>query len=243
MSIRSAKVFLRNVSFSLHMAGQRGIVYLTLEVMKVENLSVTLKRRRKEMGFTLAQIADEMGVTEATVQRWESGNIKSIRYDKIKKLAEVLKVHPASFMGWGENKNGIPENLTPLDPMEKIPLIGEIACGTPILAEQNITDYVDLPGHIHADFALTCKGDSMIYAGIRDGDIVYIRHQEEVENGQIAAVMVGDEEATLKRFYFDGETLQLVPENSRYRPLAFTGEDINHVHVIGLAVAYTRVID
>lgn len=209
----------------------------------MENLSAILKRRRKEMGLTLAQIADGMGVTEATVQRWESGNIKSIRYDKIKRLAEILKVHPASFMGWAESKNDFPENLTPLEPMEKIPLIGEIACGTPILAEQNITDYVDLPGRIHADFALTCKGDSMIYAGIKDGDIVYIRQQEEVENGQIAAVMVGDEEATLKRFYFDGEMLQLVPENSRYRPLVFMGADINQVHVIGLVVAYTRVIE
>lgn len=209
----------------------------------MENLSSVLKRRRKELGLTLAQVADAMGVAEATVQRWESGNIKSIRYEKIERLAEVLEVNPASFMGWASANETMPSNIRPLEPMGKVPLIGEIACGTPILAEQNITDYVDLPGHIHADFALTCKGDSMIYAGIKDGDIVYIRQQEKVENGQIAAVRVGDEEATLKRFYFDGEMLQLVPENSRYRPLVFTGEDINQVHVIGLAVAYTRVIE
>ena len=209
----------------------------------MENLSAVLKRRRRDLGLTLAQVADAMGVTEATVQRWESGNIKSIRYEKIGKLAEVLEVSPASFMGWSDENNSMPSNVRPIEPMGKVPLVGRIACGTPILAEQNIEDYVDLPHHIRADFALTCEGDSMINLGIHEGDAVYIRQQDEVENGQVAAVRVGDEEATLKRFYFDGEMLQLVPENSKYRPLVFTGENINQVHVIGLAVAYTRVIE
>lgn len=209
----------------------------------MENLSIVLKRRRKELGLTLAQIADAMGVAEATVQRWESGNIKSIRYEKIGKLAEILEVNPASFMGWSSTMENMPSNVRPLEPMNKVPLVGKIACGTPILAEQNIEEYIDLPRHIRADFALTCEGDSMINLGIQDGDVVYIRQQDEVENGQVAAVRVGDEEATLKRFYFDGEMLQLVPENSKYRPLVFTGESINRVHVIGLAVAYTRTIE
>lgn len=83
----------------------------------------------------------------------------------------------------------------------------------------------------------------MIQAGIQEGDVVYIRRQEEVENGQIAAVMVDEEEATLKRFYYDGNMLQLVAENRKYPPKVFTGEDINRVRVIELAVAYTRVIE
>lgn len=209
----------------------------------MENLSVVLKRRRKELGLTLAQVADAMGVTEATVQRWESGNIKSIRYEKIGRLAEILEVNPASFMGWADTNKDMPPNVIPLEPMEKIPLVGKIACGTPILAEQNIEEYIDLPRHIRADFALICEGDSMINLGIHEGDIVYIRQQEEVENGQVAAVRVGDEEATLKRFYFDGEMIQLVPENSKCRPFVFAGESMNQVHVIGLAVAYTRTIE
>lgn len=206
----------------------------------MENLSAVLKSRRRELGLTLSQIAEQMGVAEATVQRWESGNIKSVRYDKISKLAEVLQVNPTSFMDWGDN---LPSNVRPLEPMDKIPLLGRIACGEPILAEENIEDYVDLPRHIRADFALTCHGDSMINAGIRDGDIVYIWKQERVENGQIAAVRVGDDEATLKRFSYDGACIRLTPENLSYPTKSFFGQDMEQVHVMGLAVAYTHAIE
>lgn len=203
-------------------------------------LSSVLKQRRKELGLTLLQIADAVGVTEATVQRWESGNIKTVRHEKIAKLSEVLKVSPAALMGWEEP---LPSNIMPLPEMKKVPLIGNIACGTPILAEENITDYIDLPGHIRADYALTCRGDSMINAGIRDGDIVYIRKQETVENGQIAAVLVGDDEATLKRFYLMDGKVTLNAENPAYPPMVYVGEEIRAVHVIGLAIAFTHAID
>lgn len=203
-------------------------------------LSSVLKQRRKELGLTLLQIADAVGVTEATVQRWESGNIKTVRHEKIAKLSEVLKVSPAALMGWEEP---LPSNIMPLPEMKKVPLIGNIACGTPILAEENITDYIDLPGHIRADYALTCRGDSMINAGIRDGDIVYIRKQEAVENGQIAAVLVGDDEATLKRFYLMDGKVTLNAENPAYPPMVYVGEEIRAVHVIGLAIAFTHVIN
>lgn len=203
-------------------------------------LSSVLKQRRKELGLTLLQIADAVGVTEATVQRWESGNIKTVRHEKIAKLSEVLKVSPAALMGWEEP---LPSNIMPLPEMKKVPLIGNIACGTPILAEENITDYIDLPGHIRADYALTCRGDSMINAGIRDGDIVYIRKQETVENGQIAAVLVGDDEATLKRFYLMDGKVTLNAENPAYPPMVYVGEEIRAVHVIGLAIAFTHVIE
>lgn len=208
----------------------------------MNSLSTVLKQRRKELGLTLLQIADAVGVTEATVQRWESGSIKSVRYEKLGKLADVLKVPPAALMGWDDTPSALPSNVVPLRPMGKIPLVGQIACGTPILAEQNITDYVDLPGHIRADYALTCLGDSMIGAGIRDGDIVYIRQQEEVENGQIAAVSVDQDEATLKRFYLEQGVVQLVAENPAVPPLFFIGADVTRVQVLGLAVAYTHTI-
>lgn len=126
--------------------------------------------------------------------------------------------------------------------MDQIPLVGDIACGTPILAEENITDYVDLPGHIRADFALTCRGDSMIGAGIQDGDIVYIRHQETVENGQIAAVLVGSEEATLKRFYRSNNAVTLNAENPSYAPMVFVGEEAAQIRILGLAIAFTHPI-
>lgn len=137
----------------------------------------------------------------------------------------------------------LPKNVVPLPQMKKVPLVGRIACGAPILAEQNIEEYIDLPTHINADYALTCKGESMINIGIHSGDIVYIRQQVEVENGQVAAVMVGDEEATLKRFYHNGDVVQLIAENSAVAPLVFVGEEAAQVHVLGLALAYTHVIE
>lgn len=205
----------------------------------MNGLSTVIRKRRRDLGLTLAQIAEMMGVTEATVQRWESGNIKTLRYEKISKLANILEVNPAALMGW---EDALPSNVVPLHPMKKVPLVGQIACGTPILAEENITDYVDVPGHIRADYALTCKGDSMINAGIREGDVVYIRQQEEVENGQIAAVLIDNDEATLKRFYHKGDTVQLIPENPAFPPLVYIGEEANAVRVLGLAVAYTHII-
>lgn len=201
-------------------------------------LSSILRQRRKDLGYTLLQIADAVGVSEATVQRWESGNIKSLRHENLIKLAEILNVTPAYLMGWNTESIPLPDNVTPIGQFNKVPLLGEIACGTPILAEQNITDYVDAPGHIRADYALVCHGDSMINAGIRDGDIVYIRQQDMVDNGQIAAVIIDNEEATLKRFHYDGNTVILSPANDTMAPRSFTGEAMNSVRVLGRAVAF-----
>ena len=135
----------------------------------------------------------------------------------------------------------LPANVTPMPSMGKVPLIGTIACGTPILADENTEEYVDLPKHIRADFALTCKGDSMIGADIHDGDVVYIRQQAEIRSGQIAAVLIEDE-ATLKRIYFQGETVLLQPENPAYTPMIFSGQDAAALRILGLAVAFTHAL-
>lgn len=135
----------------------------------------------------------------------------------------------------------IGSNIIPMPPMRKIPLLGAIACGAPILAEEHIEEYIDIPKHIHADFALTCKGDSMINARIFDGDIVYIRQQDSVENGEIAAVLI-DSEATLKRVKLYGDHISLEPENPMYKPLVFWNEEMNDVRILGKAVAFTSVV-
>lgn len=131
-------------------------------------------------------------------------------------------------------------NLMPIEPMERIPLLGAIACGYPILAQENIEDYIDLPRTIKADFALTCEGDSMIDAGIKDGDVVYIRSQPEVQNGQIAAVLVDGESATLKRFFFNDGVVTLMAANQSYPPIVKAGSDVEQVRVLGLAVGLSR---
>ena len=201
-----------------------------------------IRSRREALGITQTELADALSTTKQNIYKYENGIISNIPSDKIEAMAEILKTTPAYLMGW-EEETVLPPNIEPLGYMQKIPLVGQIACGTPILAEQNIEDYVDLPGHIRADFALTCKGESMIGAGIRTGDIVYIRKQEEVENGQIAAVMVGGDEATLKRVYTKPGVVQLVAENPNIAPAVFIGKEAEQIHIIGLAVAYTHVLD
>lgn len=135
---------------------------------------------------------------------------------------------------------GIP-NIIPMPEMRKVPLIGTIACGAPILATEHIDEYIDIPRHISADFALTCKGDSMINARVFDGDIVYIRQQDTVDNGEIAAVLI-DGEATLKRVHLFEDHISLEPENPQYRPFVYWGEEMNDIRILGKAIAFTSAI-
>ena len=137
----------------------------------------------------------------------------------------------------------LPKGVVPMPSKSSIPLVGTIACGTPILAEENREGNVDLPERIHADFALRCKGDSMINARIYDGDIVYIRQQDTVERGEIAAVRIGTE-ATLKRvnYYPEKNTMILKAENTKYDDLIYSGEELNDVRILGKAVAFTSTV-
>lgn len=208
-----------------------------------ERMAQRIKELRQARGLTLEQVADVVGVGKSTVRKWETGMIANMRRDKIASLAKALGTTPAYLMGWEEPKSQIPShpNIIPMPEMKKVPLIGNIACGAPILAEEHITEYVDIPKHIPADFALTCKGDSMINARIFDGDIVYIRQQSTAENGEIAAVLI-DEEATLKRVRLYDDHISLEPENPQYRPLVYWGEEMNTVRILGKAIAFTSSI-
>ena len=202
-----------------------------------------MKQRRKELGFSAEKIAERLGVSPATIYRYEKGDIEKVPVDIFAELAKILQTTPAYLMGWEEQpepkKPTIPPGFEPMPKMKKIPLIGSIACGTPILAEQNIEKLVDVPEHIRCDFSLTCHGDSMVDAGIHDRDVVYIRIQPEVENGEIAAVRIG-EEATLKRVYYTPGTLTLMPANPTYAPMVYTGPQLNDVHIEGKAVGWTH---
>ena len=201
-----------------------------------------LKNRRTELGLTQLDVANAVGVSEATVSRWESGDIANMKRSRIASLASVLKMSPSIIMGWNEEHEAhVPSNIIPMPAMRKVPLVGSIACGTPILAEENLDGTVEAPDHVRADFALRCKGDSMINARIFDGDIVYIRQQESVEHGEIAAVLIGDE-ATLKRVYIYDDCISLEAENPQYKPMVYRGEEMNNIRILGKAVAFTSVI-
>lgn len=197
---------------------------------------------RKAQGLTLEEVGRAVGVGRSTVRKWENGMIANMRRDKIASLAAALHTTPAYLMGWKEEDFAVTvENILPMPNMRPIPLLGTIACGEPILADENLDGEVAAPEHVTADFALRCKGDSMINARIYDGDVVYIRQQDTVRDGEIAAVLIGDE-ATLKRVRLFPDHIVLEPENPQFRPLAFWGEEADAVRILGKAVAFTSAV-
>ena len=200
-----------------------------------------IKARRLEIGLSVDEVAIRIGKNRATVYRYESNDIEKYPLDILQPLAQALMTTPAYLMGWEDSESERPANIIPMPEMRKIPLLGSIACGAPILAEEHIEGHVDIPANIHADFALTCKGDSMINARIFDGDTVYIRQQEEVLNGEIAAVLI-DGEATLKRVRLFDDHIALEPENPMYKPLVYWNEEMNNVRILGKAVAFTSTV-
>ncbi|MBR3953669.1 MAG: helix-turn-helix domain-containing protein [Oscillospiraceae bacterium] len=202
------------------------------------NLGSKIYDLRKKNNMTLEDVGDIVGVGKSTVRKWETGEIANMRRDKIAKLAEALHTTPAYLMGWEEEaETPSAENIIPIPNMAKIPLIGKIACGEPITATENLEGFVSAPENIPADFALTCKGDSMIGARILDGDIVLIRQQPDVDDGEIAAVLI-DSEATLKRVHKKAGCLILNPANPSYEPIVITGEELADVRIIGKAVYF-----
>lgn len=205
-----------------------------------------MKQRRKEIGFSAEKVAERLGVSPATIYRYEKGDIEKVPVDSLAELAKILQTTPAYLMGWEEQPTPKPTSPAPIPPgfmpmpeMMQVPLIGSIACGTPILAEQNIKSYIGVPAAWRADFALECHGDSMAPT-ICDGDVVCIRKQPEVEQGQIAAVRIG-EEATLKHFYYQNDVMTLLADNpSVCPPMVYTGPQLEEVEVEGLAVGFCR---
>ena len=178
------------------------------------SLSTVLRTRRKELGLTLNDIAQHMGVSEATVQRWESGNIKSLRQGRVAKLADILNVSPAKLMGW-ESDDQLPTNAMPYSPTQRIPILGRISAGLPLYAEEQIEGYTytDL-NHGGEYFALRVKGDSMNAARINENDLLIVRKQDMVEDGEIAVVMAGEDEATVKCWHRHGNIVMLEPKST-----------------------------
>jgi repressor LexA len=200
-----------------------------------------IKSRREELGLTTEELAQRMGYkTRSSITKIETGKA-DIPQSKVKAFARALQTTTAYLMGDDdarEARPSIPAGFEPLPEMTAVPLVGTIACGTPILAEQNVEARIGVPAAWRADFALTCKGDSMAPRYL-DGDIVCIRCQPQVENGQIAAVLIG-EEATLKRFYQNGDTVTLQAENPAYSPLVYRGEELNEIRIEGRVVGFCR---
>jgi len=186
-----------------------------------------IKKRRKQLGLSVDFIAGKIGKDRATIYRYESDEIENMPLNVLEPLARALKVSPSYLMGW--------ENIISYK-TKNVPMLGKIAAGEPIyIAEEPCEYYVEVDENLHIDFCLKVQGDSMIDARISDGDIVFIRKQPIVENGEIAAVLI-DNEITLKRFYKNDGGVILKPENSKYQPKYYTEQDFKEIRILGKAI-------
>lgn len=204
------------------------------------NFKDKIKFNREKLGYTLEELSKLVGVSAPTIQRYESGEIKNVRRDKIAKLAKALDVTPSYLMGWeDENSEPILENIpgiiTPIK-MKRIPILGTISCGNPIFADKNYDGYFMIDTNLpEADFVLKAKGDSMIEANIFEGDFVFFTKQMDVDNGTIAAVLI-DEEATLKRVNKTNDVIILQPCNKNYEPVIYSKDDDKNIVILGQMV-------
>ena len=202
-------------------------------------LGTKLKEIRKEKGLTLEALATLVGTSRQTVHRYESGIISNVPHEMVSALARALGVSPSTLMGWdGDSAEKYPENIMPIS-AKRLPILGDIACGEPIYASEERDSFISTDIGLDADFCLRAHGDSMIGARIFDGDIVFIRAQDSVDNGEIAAVIINDE-ATLKRVYYypDDAKLILSAENPKYAPFVYVGDELNEIKILGKAVAF-----
>ena len=205
-------------------------------------------------GMKQIELATRSGISKYSISHYLKGDWEG-KQDAVYELARALNVSEAWLMGYDvpaersapkvsvqlDKKPTIPPGFMPLPKMRKVPLIGAIACGDPITATQNREGDVNAPVDMRCDFALKCQGESMIGAGIHDGDVVYIRIQPEVENGEIAAVRIG-EEATLKRVYLHNDYIELRPENPAFESIIRRREEMNDVQIEGKAVGWMHWI-
>lgn len=194
-----------------------------------------LKNIRISMGLSQDEFAKKLNTTKQVISRYETEQ----RTPKITIAQEYADILGVSLHDLIDNNVDFPsvDNVIPIPKMAKVPLLGNIACGEPILAAENLDGFVNAPENIGADFALTCKGDSMIGARIMDGDIVLIRQQPDVDDGEVAAVLI-DNEATLKRVHKKAGCLILNPANPAYEPIVITGEELAEVRILGKAVYF-----
>lgn len=220
-------------------------------------IGLRIKQIREEKGLTQEELGKLLGMHKSTVQRYESAKIEKIKLPVIEAMAQILDVNPEWLSDKSDirtlydkeqyNLGEVPDkysnilpNILPIKKI-KLPLLGEIACGQPIYADEQHELYIDVENDYGADFCLKANGESMVNAGIDSGDIVLIKEASMVNNGEIAAVII-DDEATLKRVYYYPEKGKLIlnPENPLFEPLVYINEELNTIRIIGKAVAVIK---
>lgn len=185
------------------------------------------------------EVADAINVSPQTFNTWCQG-IALPRMGKVQLLADYFHIDKSDLIDEKDATSSILSNIYPIE-LKRFPMLGEIACGKPIYANEDRESYVMAGTDIKADFCLKAKGDSMINARICDGDIIFIQKQDIVNNGEIAAVVINnDNEATLKRFFYYAEKNMVIlkAENPAFEDMIFLNDELNNFHVLGKAVAF-----
>lgn len=207
---------------------------------------MNLRNLRNAKNYSQQKLANLIGVSRSTIAMWETGASQPDN-DTLSRLADFFGVSVDYLLGRENNiakQDPLPEysNIFRIE-KKRYPLLGDIACGKPLFADEDHESFVLAGSAVDADFCLRAKGDSMTGARIYDGDIVFIKEMPVVENGDIAAVVKGDE-ATLKRVYYYPEKKKLVlnAENPRYEPFVFVEEELNEIRILGKAVAFQSII-
>jgi len=211
---------------------------------KVATFAERLRELLDIKRITQAELCRQTGISKSSMSHYVKGDWEG-KQDSVYAISRAMCIDEAWLMGFdvpmdkhhAVSPAPLPKGVIPLPETKLVPLIGTIACGSPALALENPEDKIQMPGFVHADFALRCKGDSMITARIFDGDIVYIKQQPVVDNGEIAAVLIGDE-TTLKKVYYTPGSDRIVLQacNPMYPDMVYSGEQLNEIEILGKAV-------
>ena len=210
-------------------------------------LADNIRYLRKKRGWSQDYLAERLGYKSyTTIQKWESG-VSEPPLKKAHAIANLFGVDINDLTGVNieESENKFPSDAIPYAPTQRIPILGRISAGLPLYAEEQIEGYTytDL-NHGGEYFALRVHGDSMDALGIKEGYLVIVRRQDYVDNGTICVVLVGDNEATMKRFYQDGDTVTLMPQstNPKHMPQIY---NLKHtpIHIIGKVVKVEFTLD
>ncbi len=216
-------------------------------IIRTVDTGQRIKSRRLQLGYSVEELAKKLGKNRATIYRYENNEIENLPTTVLEPLAQALETTPAHLMGWDDSPDSTLPEITNIHPvrLKKFPLLGSIACGEATYSPEPWETYIEASEDIKADFCLTAKGDSMINARIHDGDIVFIREQPLVDNGEIAAVVINsDSEATLKRVYYyqDKNLLILKAENSKYGDMIYQDDELEMVRILGKAVSFQSLV-
>ncbi len=202
-----------------------------------------LKALRKERNLKQIDVANYLGVSNSAYGNYELGQ-REPDFATLNKLAEYFGVSVDYLLGRTDERGTVGKtifDISGISPIttHRIPMLGKVACGEPIYADEDRESYVMAGTDINADFCLQAAGDSMIGARIHDGDIVFCRQQSMVDNGDIAVVLI-DDSATLKRVYYYPEKKKLVlqAENPKYEPFVYIGEELDEIRILGKAIAF-----